>query len=209
MPITTQARTQMTEQGILNHSVDPQFGIVAIELLGFDPVNNVLRRIPVKADGTLQLNGAHKSTNLTYISGTGTAGTDNTAAVLYTSVLPADSLTVVGDRIRIRQYWAGTVGASITGSTYVGPDGAEVLVGDTSDSGGSNLQINESWLHYIDNTHANIIEQEGGALGAVSNVNVSGFTWNADQHIEFRQNQVGNNHCILYALIIDIFPKAT
>jgi hypothetical protein len=199
----------MTEQGILNHSVDPQFGVVAIELLGYDPVNNVLRRIPVKADGTLQLNGAHKSTNLTYISGTGTAGTDDTAAVLYTAVLPADSLTVVGDRIRVRQYWTGDTGSAITGSSYVGPSGSEVLVGHTTDGGAANLQIVETWLHYIDNTHANIIETESGALGDLSAPNVAGFTWNADQHIEFRQNQILNNHCILYAMIVDIFPKAT
>ena len=67
MPITTQARTQMTEQGILNHSVDPQFGIVAIEILGYDPANDVLRRIPVDENGVIKLGGI---TGVYYVSDT-------------------------------------------------------------------------------------------------------------------------------------------
>lgn len=56
-------------------------------------------------------------------------------------------------------------------------------------------------------THANIIENEGGGLGTVSAPNVAGFDWDADQDITFSQSQVGNNHCVLYALIVDILPK--
>ena len=55
MPITTQARTQMTEQGMLNHSIDPQFGILAYELIGYDEAGNVLRRVACDAEGRLLL----------------------------------------------------------------------------------------------------------------------------------------------------------
>lgn len=159
----------------------------------------------VQINGEPVYDGLHKSTDITYISGTGTAGTDNTAQTLITVVLPANSLTQVGDRIRIRAYWTGDNGTAITATTSING----VPVGDTTDAGAASLQICESWIHYIDNTHGNIIEQEGGALGNLSAPNVSGFDWDSNQNITFAQNQIANNHCILYALIIDIFPKKT
>ena len=84
-----------------------------------------------------------------------------------------------------------------------------MLVGDVTDAGGASWMLIESWLHYVDNTHANIIEQEGGALGALSSANVAGFTWNAAQSVLFTQSAASGNHCVLYALIIDAFPKAS
>jgi hypothetical protein len=151
--------------------------------------------------------GMHRSTFMTYISGTGTAGTDANAMTVYTTTFPANTLVQVGDRMRIRTYWKGDTGAAVTGSVKVGPAASEVLVSHTTDSGGATLQLNEAWLHYIDNTHSNIIENEAGALGAVSNMNVAGFTWNASQDIIFTQSAAAENHAILYALIVDVFPK--
>lgn len=81
------------------------------------------------------------------------------------------------------------------------------MVSHTTDAGAATLQLNEVWLHYIDNTHSNIIENEGGSLGALSNVNVAGFTWASNQDIIFTQDAISNNHTILYALIVDVFPK--
>lgn len=156
---------------------------------------------------TLKASGVHKSTDITYISGTGTAGADNTAQTVKSLTLAANALTQVGDRLRIRSYWTGTTGNPITGTTKLGPAGSEVTVSDTTDGGGATLQLNEAWIHYLDNTHANIIENEAGALGAVSNVNVAGFTWNANQNIILTQNAILNNHVVVYALIVDIFPK--
>lgn len=156
---------------------------------------------------SLKSNGAHLSMSITYISGTGTPGADNTAQTVKSLTLPANTLTQVGDRMRIRSYWKGDTGSPVTGTTKVGPSGLKVTVSDTTDGGAASLQINEAWLHYIDNIHANIIENENGGLGAVSNTNVAGFTWNADQNILFTQDQIANNHCVLYALIVDIMPK--
>jgi hypothetical protein len=61
----------MTEQGILNHSVDPQFGVVAIELLGYDATNNVLRRVVCNSSGNLLLDVSMGE--VSYFSTTGTS----------------------------------------------------------------------------------------------------------------------------------------
>jgi hypothetical protein len=151
----------------------------------------------------------HRSTSATYISGTGVAGADNTAQTVRTETLPANSLWQVGDRVRIRCYWRGDTGTPITGTVKVGPAGSEVTVGDITDGGGASWVLTESWLHYIDATHANIIEQEGSALGSLSAANVAGFTWTAAQNILFVQSAASGNHCILYALIVDVFPVAS
>jgi hypothetical protein len=151
----------------------------------------------------LGLFGIHHSTGTTYISGTGTAGTDGTAMMVVSRTFPANELVQVGDRVRIRVYWSGDTGAPITGTTYLN----SVPIANTTDGGGATLQLNEVWLHYIDNTHANIIENEGGALGALSAPNVAGFLWDTDQALEIGQDNIANNHIIVYALIIDHFPK--
>jgi hypothetical protein len=150
--------------------------------------------------------GLHKSTPATYISGTGTAGTDNTAMTVKTITLPANSLTQVWDRIRIRTYFQATTGSAVTGSTKLGPAASEVLIADTAISATS-LAITEAWLHYIDNTHANILEQEGGGIGSTSAINVAGFDWDSAQDIIFTQTQVVNQHLVVFCVIIDVLPK--
>lgn len=159
------------------------------------------------AGGRLVAQGVHQSTSITYISGAGTAGTDNTAMTVLSRTLKSNTLVEVGDRIRIRAYWSGDTGNAITGSVKIGPASSEVLVSDTVDVGATTLQINETWLHYIDNTHANVIENESGVLGNRAAPNVAGFAWNTDQSIIFTQSAALANHTILYALIIDVFPK--
>jgi hypothetical protein len=153
--------------------------------------------------------GMHHSTGITTISGTGIAGTDNTAMTIKQATLPANTLRQLGDRMRIRTYWSGDTGGAVTGTVSVGPAGAEVPVSHTTDTGATDLQLNEAWLHYIDPFHANIIENEAGALGALSAPNVAGFTWGNDQVIIFAQDAAVGNHAILYALIVDVFPKGT
>jgi len=159
------------------------------------------------SNATKKDSGIHQSMSITYIDGTGTAGADNTAQTVKTITLPANSMTQVGDRIRIRTYWRGDTGTAITGTNKLGPAGSEVAISDTTDLGGATLQVNEAWLHYIDNTHANIIENEAGGVGALSAPNVAGFTWNASQDIIFTQSAAVNNHCVLFALIVDRFPR--
>lgn len=156
----------------------------------------------VQAD-TLVVASAHHSLSITYMSGTGTAGADASAVTLMTLTLPANTLTQIKDRIRVKTYWRGDIGDPITGTVRVNG----VIVSDTTDSGAVSLQLNESWLHYIDNTHANIVEHEAGALGANSAANVAGFDWDSDQSITFAQNSAVNNHAVLFAVIVDVLPK--
>lgn len=151
----------------------------------------------------LTMLGVHHSKVCSYISGTGTSGTDNTAMAVKTVVLPAGSLTQVGDRCRIRSYWTGDTGTPVTGTVAING----VTISHTTDGGGATLQLNESLIDYLDNTHANIIEKEAGTLGAASSPNVAGFTWASNQNVTISQDAIGNNHIIVYALIIEVFPK--
>jgi hypothetical protein len=151
--------------------------------------------------------GVHLSHAATHITGAGVAGIDNTAMVVMTHVVPANTLTQVGDRLRVRSYWSGDTGNPVTGTAKLGPPGAEVTISHTTDAGGATLQLNEAWLHYIDDTHANIIEDEAGGLGILSAPNVAGFSWSTDQNVLIAQDAIVNNHIIVYAVIVDIFPK--
>lgn len=151
----------------------------------------------------LNVEGIHRSSLATVISGTGISGTDNTAMVLSTRTIPANTIYQNGDRIRVRVYWTGDTGTGVTLTIKLN----NVLIGHTTDGGGADFQVNESWLHYIDATHANIIEVESGALGPVSAANVAGFNWAASQDLTAEQNKIANNHCVMHALIVDVFPK--
>lgn len=51
--INTQRKTAEYPQYILNQSVDPTFSILAVELLGYDSTNNVLRRVNVDSSGSI------------------------------------------------------------------------------------------------------------------------------------------------------------
>lgn len=170
--------------------------------LGAELSNTLWRRIHYNT-------GVHASTDITYISGTGTEGSDETAQTVKSLTLPANTLTQVGDRMRVQAYWRGDTGAAITGTIKLGPAAAEVSIADITDAGGATLFGSEAWLHYIDNTHTNIMEQEAGALGALSAANKDGFTWNAEQLIIVTQNAIAFNHIVVYALIVDVFPKGT
>ena len=82
-----------------------------------------------------------------YISGTGTAGADNTAQTVKALTLPANYLRQLGDRLWMRAYWRGDTGGPITGTVSLGPSGSEVAISNTTDVGTTTLQVNESWLH--------------------------------------------------------------
>ena len=45
--------TKKSEQNIYNNTYDEDFDVIAVEMLGYDSVNQVLVRIKVNADGTL------------------------------------------------------------------------------------------------------------------------------------------------------------
>jgi len=152
--------------------------------------------------------GGHTSNAATYVSGTGTAGTANTAMTVLTRTLAANTLTQLGDRMRIRVYFFAAGAAPITVTGKVGPTGSETSCCDVTHTGGAASGLVETWMHYIDNTHANIIEQEVGSLGALTAVNVAGFTWNASQNVIITQSATAANYITVYGVFVDVFPKA-
>jgi len=168
--------------------------------LGATPSNTELLAM-MKAVGMVYTHGN------TYVSGTGTAGSDNTAQDVKTVVLPANTLTQVGDRVRIRAYFKGDTGSPITATVKLNG----VTISHSTDTGGTTVFIDEAYIHYIDATHGNIIEQEPtgtpNEAGALSAVNVAGFDWANNQNIVVSQDAVINNHIVVFCIFIDIFPK--
>ena len=148
--------------------------------------------------------GLVRTLDTNYVSGTGTAGVDNTAQAVVTIAVAANTLTQLGDRLRVRAYWRGDTGAGVTGTITLNG----VQVSHTTDGGAASLQVNEAWLHYIDATHANIISMDGGVLDPVtSNNNVAGFNWAANQNITMSQDKILNNHIVVFFLSADVFHK--
>ena len=155
---------------------------------------------------TYKTGGVVTTLSTNYISGTGTAGADNTAQTVKTIVLAANSLTQNGDRIRIRCYWTGDSGAPITGAITVNG----VSIGTATDAGAATFQVTESWLHYIDSTHANIISMENGVIETtLSAANVAGFDFTTAQDIDLDQDAIASNHIVVYFFAADIFPKGS
>ena len=146
--------------------------------------------------------GYHRSLSSSYISATGTSGTDDTLEILLSAHIAANTLTREGDRLEIRCVWAGTTGTAIAGHVTVN----DVLVSTTTDSGGTSFQFNHVCLHYIDSTHANVIEDQGGVPLGLTTMNLAGFDWTIEQDILFRQSKAANNHIVLYGVLLDIKP---
>lgn len=165
------------------------------------PVLNMrLSKAGLKASGVVTT----LSTN--YVSMTGTAGADNTAQTVKTIAIAANTLTQIGDRVRIRCYWRGDTGTGITGTLTV--NGVTVSV--NTDAGAATVQTCDAWLHYGDATHANIMSvNSSGWSTTVSNTNVAGFDWTASQDVDIDQDAIANNHIIVYFLAVDVFPKGS
>lgn len=148
-------------------------------------------------------NRFHVSNDATYVSGSGTAGTANTAMVVLTRTVLGKSLTTVGDRIRFRIYFFKSIGSPI--SVTVALNG--VNIADATLIGGPNSPgLAECWVHYIDNTHANIIEQEP-TLGNLTATNIAGFDWDSDMNISVSQSAEASNFITVYGVFVDVLPK--
>ena len=148
--------------------------------------------------------GISKTLPTNFISGAGVEGVDDTAQVVQSIVVPANTLREVGDRLRVHTFWRGDGGASVTGSLTLNG----VLVAETTGSGQSTPHISEAWLSYVDPTHANLISYEDGvAVEALTQENVAGFDWANEQTLALAQSQSGNNHIKLFSLVGDVYPK--
>jgi hypothetical protein len=154
----------------------------------------------------IKTEGGHLSTVTTYVSGTGTIGTSNTNMIVLDRTLAANTLAQVGDRTRIRVYFFANSAAPITVALLVGQFASGVTVSHITHSGAGASGLTEAWLHYIDNTHANVIEQELGVLGGLSAPNVAGFAWGSTQSVMVRQDAVAGNYITVYGVVVDVLP---
>ena len=171
----------------------------AIVVLTLGLVVGVISYIP---KGYYPVNPFH-SCSATYVSGTGTAGTANTAQTIITRSMPANTLRQNGDRVRIRVYLFSAVAASITITVKV--NGVSVAAFGVATP--SIPDVIECYLHYIDDTHANILENEITGIGALSAVNVAGFAFTSNQNITIEQTAVVNNFATIYGVFVDVLPK--
>lgn len=153
---------------------------------------------------SIGLAGAQINEYITYVGAT-IAGTDNTSMGLITKLLPAKTLTKLGDRVRFRVYFSATAGSNISGNlTLNGIAVSETIIN------GTNIRVAEVWIHYRDATHANILESGATPeVGAMSAINVAGFDWENDQDVTFHQTQVFTQHLALHCLFVDTHPIAT
>lgn len=66
MPTNRPRQSKYSEQYILNNTYDEDYDVVAFELLGYDAINNVMRRVQVDTQGrliTVTAAGASTSTS--------------------------------------------------------------------------------------------------------------------------------------------------
>lgn len=132
-----------------------------------------------------------------YISGTGTAGADNTAQTVKTIVIPANTLTQVGDRIIISFYLQPDTGTAVVVTLTV--NGVSCVSFSTGT--GTATMTRDVILEYLDATHANITTTPGAAP------NMAGFDWTVDQDIDVDQSAVSNNHITVFSIVGMVYPK--
>lgn len=139
-----------------------------------------------------------------YISATGATGADGTAQDVLTVVVNPNTMIQVGDRVKVRCHWRGDIGASITGTIKLNG----VTISSGTDSGGATDLIRDIELAYIDQAHATVLEIAlSPAVGVNVVIAIPGFDWTASQNLTVSQNNVANNHNIVFLLTLDVFPK--
>ena len=145
------------------------------------------------------------STLLSYVSSIGVSGNPDTNMVVVGRSFPPELTQQIGNRIRIRAFMRSSGGAPIVGTVKFGQIGSEVSVGEHNFIGASQFGLLESWIHYIDNSHANIIEQKP-ALGDFTAINVAGFSWDSIQSLIVTQSASPGSFITVYGLFIDLLP---
>jgi len=158
---------------------------------------------PDVAARTINVSGVDQNS---YVSGTGTAGVDNTAQTVKSITLKANSLNAVGRRIRISLLYA-SVGAG-AGLWATQLNGVVFDLSQTAAAGRTLEQVFE--ISYVDNTHANIINKgisgyntAAGFFGTQAQVNIAGFNFAVDQTLAVTQTQVASYHLTVYEIVVE------
>jgi len=125
LAISPNPPTQATEQNVLNATFDKTTGLLAVELVGYDSVNNQLVRIAADANGNL-VPGQRA---------TGTATATNTTSTL---IIAADATR----RIYVRSMQFSNTGSTTVGVTVQdGSGGTALAYSIVPAGGGSNIRF--------------------------------------------------------------------
>lgn len=140
-----------------------------------------------------------------YVSGTGTAGSAGVAGAVKSVTIPANSLSGVGQALRIT-YLCAPNDAAGTLSYFLTLNGVTI---------GSSLAFptntNGQWgtvtIYYVDSTHANSIGEGTNASGNLSRasggINTAGFDWTSAQTLSAAQTSVGGKLMTVYLLYVE------
>ncbi len=145
-----------------------------------------------------------------YIDPTGTAGADNTAQTVKSINIDAGTLTQVGDRIHIAVKYKPDTGTALAPTMTVN---GVTTVAVTATATDASMHTMDTWLSYIDATHANVTSFWRAANAALaqevanSGTNVASFAWASTQAVNVAQNLIANNHITVYEIVITVYPK--
>jgi hypothetical protein len=149
---------------------------------------------------SLKAAGISYTLSTSYIDGTGTAGADGTAQTVKTIAIPANTLTQVGDSIWFEFGFRPDTGTALAATGTV--NGVTVMSFTTATD--AVLLRRVFILEYIDSTHANLWWLTAGGVGSA---NLAGFDWTASQDVDIDQNNIANNHLVVYSMIGIVRPK--
>ena len=111
-------QTEHTEQNILNNSYDSDFDLLAVELMGYDPLTEALKRITTNALGEYNVNDLEEVGSIQYLGKEDSSGDwyiqkiDSTSgkSIRYATINNNTSITSYSD--------AWTNRATLTYDTY-------------------------------------------------------------------------------------------
>lgn len=163
---------------------------------------------PDIANRTIKVNGVDQNS---YVSATGTAGTDNTAMTIPAPAqvtLKANSLNAAKRGIRITAA-IGASGAGLGATLYLGTAGS---TGDLALSAAITAQTGlpiklTADVYFIDATHVNSISFNFAAGAGSTTLNANGTTNinnAADMKITIGQQMQANTHLIVYSIFVEV-----
>lgn len=138
-----------------------------------------------------------------YVSATGTAGTDNTSQTVKSITLKANSLNAVGRGIRVRAIATSSSASALQISLTLNSVG---LITASISASGKQVII-DTVIYYIDATHINVhsFSAINGTVSADANntSNLGGFVLTSDQTLAVTQNNVAATHATVFSLFVE------
>jgi hypothetical protein len=144
---------------------------------------------------------ARRNNVYNYASGSGTAGTANTAMTVKGDTLPS-FVSALGDRVVINALFKANNSVPTIAYVKVGTPGSETTVSAINISD-SNVHLITSEITYVDNTHANVKTSHDGAH--TFSVNLSGFDWDSPSNYIVYQPAVSTSLLTVYEFMIDLY----